>query len=304
MVAVLWGVILVVLIGAAAMARRAATRLQDETSRRLPVGANGFIPGAEAFELQRGPDEPAVLLLHGGGDTPQALRYLAEYLYARGYNVRVPLLPGHGRSLRDFSSVGIDDWMETARSAYRELTARHRWVAVGGLSMGGALAARLAAEQSPPALALMAPYFAMPRYVTIAARLSRFWGPAAPYVRAINPQTARSIHNETEAVRSLGYGVFTPAALRALYATVNGAIAALPNVRSPTLVIQSREDNRIPAAAAQHAFDLIGTKDKQLVWVSGAGHVITVDFGRDRVFQLVGDFLESHRMSATRERHA
>lgn len=303
MVAVLSCVILIVM-AAAVMSRRAAARLQDETSRRLPVGADGFIPGAEAFELHHGPDEPAVLLLHGGGDTPQTLRYLAEYLYARGYNVRVPLLPGHGRSLRDFSTVGLDDWMETARSAYRELTARHHWVAVGGLSMGGALAARLAAEQSPPALALMAPYFAMPRYITIAARLSRLWGPAAPYVRAINPQTARSIHNETEAERSLGYGVFTPAALRALYATVTGAIAALPNIRIPTLVIQSREDNRIPPAEAQRAFDRIGAKDKQLVWVSGAGHVITVDFGRDRVFQLVGDFLESHRVRATRERHA
>src|SRR3954467_1800747 len=179
MVAIFSGVI-AVLMAAAAMSRRAAARLRDETARRLPVGSEGFIPGAEAFEFARGPDDPAILLLHGGGDTPQTLRYLAEYLYARGYNVRVPLLPGHGRSLRDFSSVGVDDWMETARSAYRELTERHRWVAIGGLSMGGALAARLAAEQSPPALALMAPYFAMPRYVTVAARLSYLWGPAAP----------------------------------------------------------------------------------------------------------------------------
>jgi carboxylesterase len=303
MVAILSGVI-AALAAAAAMSRRAATRLRDETSRRLPVGSDGFITGAEAFELERGPDAPAILLLHGGADTPQTLRYLAEYLYARGYNVRVPLLPGHGRSLRDFSMVRLDDWMKTARSAYRELTERHRWVAIGGLSMGGALAARLAAEQSPPALALMAPYFAMPRYVTIAARLSHLWGPAVPYVRAINPQTARSIHNETEAERSLGYGVFTPAALRALYATVSGAIAALPNVRVPTLMIQSREDNRIPPGAAQHAFDRIGAKDKQLVWVTGAGHVITVDYGRDRIFQLVGDFLESHRTQAARERHA
>jgi carboxylesterase len=303
MVVILSGVIAAFVV-AAAMSRRAAARLLDETSRRLPVGSDGIIPGAEGFELKRDADDPAILLLHGGGDTPQTLRYLAEYLYARGYNVRVPLLPGHGRSLRDFSTVGPDDWMETARAAYRELTNRHRWVAVGGLSMGGALAARLAAEQSPPALALMAPYFAMPRYVVIAARLSRVWGPAAPYVRAINPQTTRSIQNEAEAGRSLGYGVFTPAALRALYATVSGAIAALPNVHIPTLVIHSREDNRIPLDVAQQTFDRIGTRDKQLVWVSGSGHVITVDYGRDRVFQLVGDFLESHRTQTSRERPA
>src|SRR3954467_12201053 len=241
MVAIFSGVI-AVLMAAAAMSRRAAARLRDETARRLPVGSEGFIPGAEAFEFARGPDDPAILLLHGGGDTPQTLRYLAEYLYARGYNVRVPLLPGHGRSLQDFSRVAADEWIETARRAYGELTQAHRWVGVGGLSMGGALAARLAAEaKSLPALVLLAPYVAIPSRVSAAARLSLLWGVAVPYVSAVDPGSARSIHDREEAARSLGYGVFTPAALRALRATVARAIAALPNVTCPTLMIQSRE---------------------------------------------------------------
>src|SRR3954451_9119395 len=116
--------VIIAAFGAAvARGRRAAARLRDETLRRLPVGIDGIIPGAEGFELTRGDDAPAILLLHGGGDTPQTLRYLAEYLYARGYNVRVPLLPGHGRTVREFSTVVADQWMQTARSAYRELTA-------------------------------------------------------------------------------------------------------------------------------------------------------------------------------------
>jgi carboxylesterase len=291
--------------GAVARGRRAAAHLRDETLRRLPVGRDGIIPGAEAFELTRGAEAPAVLLLHGGGDTPQTLRYLAEYLYSRGYNVRVPLLPGHGRTLQDFSRVVADEWIETARAAYRDLAQGHRWVGVGGLSMGGALAARLGAEvRSLPALVLLAPYVAMPSRIAVAARLSSLWGVAIPYVSAIDPAAARSIHDREEAARSLGYGVFTPAALRALRATVAHGIDALPNVSCPTLMIQSREDNRVPAAIAQRAFDRIGASEKELVWVTGAGHVITVDYGRDRIFQIVGDFFDRHRDAVPMERRA
>jgi len=279
--------------GAVARARHAAARLRDETLRRLPVGDDGIIPGAEAFELSRGTEAPAVLLLHGGGDTPQTLRYLAEYLYVRGYHVRVPLLPGHGRTIQDFSRVAAEEWMETARCAHSDLAHAHPWVGVGGLSMGGALATRLAAEVgSLPALVLLAPYVAMPSRISVAARLSLLWGAVVPYVSAVDPAAARSILDREEAARSLGYGVFTPAALRALRSTVAHAIDALPNVSCPTLMIQSREDNRVPAAVAQRAFDRIGSSEKELVWVTGAGHVITVDYGRDRVFQLVGDFFD------------
>jgi carboxylesterase len=297
--------VIVAIASAVTRGRRAAARLRDDTRRRLPVGVDGIIPGAQGFELTRNGNAPAVLLLHGGGDTPQTLRYLAEYLYSRGYDVRVPLLPGHGRTLQDFSSVAANQWIETARSAYRELANSRPWVGVGGLSMGGALAARLAAdERSLPALVLLAPYVAMPSRIAVAARLSLLWGVAVPYVSAVDPAAARSIHDQAEAARSLGYGVFTPAALRALRTTVARAIAALPNVTCPTLMIQSREDNRVPPAIAQRAFDRIGASDKELVWVTGAGHVITVDYGRDRVFQLVGDFFDRHRAAMPAERRA
>ena len=303
-VAILIGAIAAV-VAVGSILRRSASRLRDETLRRLPVGADGIIPGAEGFALDHGPDAPAILLLHGGGDTPQTLRYFAEYLFARGYTVRVPLLPGHGRTLLEFSNVAANEWLDTARIAYRQLTESRRWVALGGLSMGGALAVQLAAEQrSLPALALLAPYFAMPKRIAVAARLSGLWGIAAPYVNAVDPSASRSIHNRAEAAQSLGYGVFTPSALRALHTTVTRAIAALPNVTAPTLMIQSREDNRIPPDIAQRAFDRIGATDKQLLWITGAGHVITVDYGRDRVFQLVADFLEQHRRAASQRQLA
>ena len=204
-----------------ALTRRAAFRLRDDTQKRLPLDSDGIIIGARGFDLPRGASAPAVLLIHGGGDTPQTLRYLADYLYQRGYHVRAPLLPGHGRTPRAFSNVLADQWMETVRDAYRELSGEHSWVAVAGLSMGGALAAQLAAEQgSVPAVVLLAPYLALPTRIALAARSASLWRFAVPYVRALDPAARRSIQDEREAARSLAYGIFTPAALRALRKTV------------------------------------------------------------------------------------
>jgi carboxylesterase len=298
---------ILMLLTAAAIAasRRAAARLREDAMRRVEIGRDGIIEGAGEIDLHHARNRHGVLLLHGGGDTPQTLRYLAEYLHARGYNVRAPLLPGHGRTLREFSSVSADEWLTAARDAYRDFVRRNPWVALGGLSMGGAIAVRLAAEDDTiPAMGLMSPYLAMPARIAFAARLSAVWGFAVPFVRALDPAAPRSIHDPIEAGRSLAYGVFTPAALRALYVTVRRAFEALPRVTAPTLMIQSREDNRIAPVDAQRAFDRLGAPDKKLVWTSGAGHVITVDYGKEHVFELLVEWLDRHRDGESQERPA
>jgi carboxylesterase len=271
-------------------------RAEAECRARLPVGAEGVIVGAEPFELA-GNGRGAVLLLHGGGDTPQTLRYLAAHLRDEGYTVHVPLLPGHGRTLRHFAGVRADQWLEAARDAYEALRARHGWVAVVGLSMGGALAVRLAAGRSDvPALVLVAPYLALPTEVRRAAETAWLWGPFVPYVRAAR-SNQRSIYDVDERARSLAYGWFTPAAIRALVATVRTAVDALPRVRTPTLVVHSREDHRIAPSAAERAYARLGAPDKRLEWMEGAGHVLTVDFGRERIFALTAEWLARHAES-------
>lgn len=287
---------------AAAIARfRYARQLEREIATRLPLGSGGVVRGAEPFELPR-EGGPAVLLLHGGGDTPQTLRYLAEHLHRSGFAVSAPLLPGHGRTLSEFGRSTAEAWFEAARAAYQAILRQHEWVGMVGLSMGGALAVRLAAETPTlPALALLAPYLAMPSGVARIARVAPLWGLALPYVRSTR---GRSIHDEVEAQRSLAYGAFAAPALRALYDTVRLARAALPAVRAPTLVVQSRADNRIAVADAQAAFDLIGAEEKRLLWLEGSGHVITVDYERERVSSAVSEWLLAHRRVARPAREA
>ena len=293
--------VLLAIVGGAFWRRRHVTRIEQALSARLPISSSGVIAGAEGFELPHD-GAPAVLLLHGGGDTPQTLRQLATHLHDAGYAVDVPLLPGHGRTIREFASVTSDDWIATAREHYHRLRQRHDWVAIVGLSMGGALAVQLAADDPTlPALGLLAPYLAMPASTSRVAWAAPLWGLFVPYVRSAS---ARSVHDATAAASSLAYGVFTARALYALRTTVLRATAALPRVQAPTLVVQSREDNRISVPDAERAFQRLGAREKRLVWIEGAGHVITVDYGRDRVFALIHEWLDAHRHAPARHQSA
>lgn len=270
--------------------------LERRARRRRPLGPDGIIVGAAAITLPRD-NAPAVLLLHGGGDTPQVLAELAQYLHKQGFAARVPLLGAHGRSLAEFSRASSTVWQDEVEREFALLGGAHTEVYVVGLSMGGALAVALAKRRPEiAALVLLAPYIDMSPGLRGLARTSGYWGWLLPYLPSMGH---RSIHDRAAAARGLGHGIMTPAALRGLYEAMSRAVDALPDVRVPTLVIQSREDNRVPVASAEKAFARLGSPGKHLVWVEGAGHAITVDCGRERVFELVADWLRSHQKRAS-----
>jgi carboxylesterase len=270
-------------IGAARRAERAYA------IRRAP-GADGIVPGAEGFTL-RGTNGRALLLLHGSGDTPQTLRYLAGRLHDAGFTVRAPLLPGHGRGLRDFATTTAADYVRGVREELDGLRREFDWVGLVGLSMGGALAARLAAKDlDVRVLVLLAPYLTPPMPVTVVGRTARLWAIAVPY---LSGRGDSSVHDPAARSDSLAYGVFPPGAVAALVETAAAARRALPAITAPTLVVQSREDNRIPFALAEHATATLRAPAERH-WVTGCGHVITVDYCRAKVATLVLDFLARH----------
>jgi carboxylesterase len=288
------------LLVAAALGRvvyPAALERRQKRVRRL--GDDGVIVGAEPIE-RRLADAPGVLLFHGAGDTPQVLAGLADHLHARGFSVRVPLLSAHGRALSALREASATQWRDEVRAELAAMRSRHAWVGIVGLSMGGALALSLAGELADvDALVLLAPYVEMPPMIRRLAETSAAWEWLVPY---FSSRGGESIQDPAARDGALGHGILTPAVLRALRDVVDAAIAALPSVRAPTLVIQSREDNRIPPESAERAFARLGAAEKRFIWTSGAGHVITVDFGHQRVYELTTRWLEQHGRTSDRGR--
>ncbi len=282
---------LLVVVVAIGFRFRVQHSIERATVARRPLGPTGIIHGAEPIDL-RGAGPGAVLLLHGFNDTPQSLIPLAAELQERGWTVRVPLLPGHGRTLREFARSRAADWLGAARRELAALRVGHSAVAIAGLSMGAALATILAAD-SPDlvALVLLAPYLEVPLWIRVAVRGYWVIDAVMPYVRGGESQ---SIHDPLARSRSLAYDAATARLVWELSTIVRDARAALPRVRTPTLIIQSRADNRVPPQVAERALARLGASERRLVWTARGAHVITVDEGATEVASIAADWLDDH----------
>jgi len=262
---------------------RTMRRVSDHFASRHPVGPDGTVPGASAIACDR-TSAKRVLILHGFADTPQSVRSLADAFDAQGFAVCAPLLPGHGRTVEALDRTTDADWLDAARAAWQAVCATGTVHVLAGQSMGGALAVLLAAERPPDVLLLASPFLSVRPAVARAARWSWLWGLVAPFQETAD---AASIQDPQELSASLGYGAATASTLRALVRIADRARRALPALTVPTLVVQSREDNRIDSDAAQAAFAAIAARDKALVWRTGAGHVVLADRGRQEVARLM-----------------
>lgn len=257
---------------------------------RFPVGTFGIIPGAEPLALSAPGAAMGVVVLHGFGDTPQTVAELARQLRECGFDVSAPLLPGHGRTLQEFASSNGGEWLASARKAHAAMRARHARVALVGLSLGGALAATVAADDPElAALVLLAPYLDTPPLLRLLVRAAPAIGVVMPYVGGDGSQ---SIQDPEARAEALAYGATTPQLVRELVRAADAARAALPRVTAPTLYMQSKEDNRITEDVARRAFAMLGARTKSLEMLTGCGHVLTVDYCRERVTAMVIDWLK------------
>lgn len=124
-----------------------------------------MLEGRKPFELTGSRGE-AVLCLHGFTGSPGTYRKLAKKLNADGFSVSVPLLPGHGTAPADMLNYKLQDWIKATEDAYLALKKQFDTVHVVGLSLGGALAAKLAAcHPEISSLTLLAPAFGINPFI-------------------------------------------------------------------------------------------------------------------------------------------
>ncbi|MEQ1690477.1 MAG: alpha/beta fold hydrolase [Gemmatimonas sp.] len=273
--------------------RRLVAKFETAHARRLTLGSDGIVIGAESIRLDA-PGGRAALLLHGFNDTPQSMVHLARALHGAGWTVSVPRLPGHGVSL---AAMARDSrahlWHTTVERTYAELRASNDVVVVCGQSMGGALAVQFAAAHHElPALVLLAPYLGMPLAVQFRVVTSWLWDVVIPYRASSGGE--RSLHDPEAKAQTLGPGVITSRTMSALRTVARSAERALPRVTAPTLYLQSREDNRISSRDAERHFAMLGSQAKVQRWVSGCGHIISADYCRDAVAQQVIEWFGRH----------
>ncbi|CAM5735106.1 Esterase OS=Streptomyces fumanus OX=67302 GN=GCM10018772_68250 PE=4 SV=1 [Streptomyces fumanus] len=230
------------------------------------------LPGAEPFRHEGG--DVGVLLCHGFTGTRRSLRPWARHLAGHGMTVALPLLPGHGTRWQDLQITGWPDWYAEVDRELRALRERCARVFVAGLSMGGALALRLAARHPEVSGVLV---------VNPANRLHGL-PHALPVLRHLLPAT-RGIASDIAkpSTAELGYDRVPLHAAHSLRAFLRLVDAELPRVTQPLLLMRSPRDHVVPPADWRRTCGA-SCRDVTEVLLEQSYHVAMLDHDADRIF--------------------
>ncbi|RKN42495.1 alpha/beta hydrolase [Streptomyces hoynatensis] len=241
-----------------------------------------LLPGADPFTHDG--SATGVLLCHGFTGSPQSLRPWAEHLAAAGHTVRLPLLPGHGTRWQDMQHTGWQDWYAEVDRELRALRRRCERVFVCGLSMGGALALRLAARhgEAVVGLALVNPALTFPRLQGYALSVLRH---LVPSTRGLVSDIAMPGREE------VGYPRVPLRAAHSLRALLALVREELPRVTQPLLLMHSRVDHVVPPRDSALVRAVVGSAEVRELVLEASFHVATLDNDAQRIFQETDAFM-------------
>jgi carboxylesterase len=227
-------------------------------------------------DLTRG-QRIGVLLSHGFTGSPVSMRPWAEFLHEHGYAVEVPCLPGHGTTWQEMNGTTFDDWYAEVTAAFARLRATCDRVFVCGLSMGGGLALRLAAERPGDVAGLV---LVNPAVNSVDPRLRAV--PALKRVVKGFPGIGNDI--KKKGVDEHGYNKVP---LRALASMLDGRKQLRPRlgeVKAPLLLIRSTVDHVVDPSSARIILGGVGSADVREELLTDSYHVATLDNDAPHLF--------------------
>jgi carboxylesterase len=227
-----------------------------------------------------------VLFCHGFTGSPWSLREFAARAAEAGYRVAVPRLPGHGTSWQEMNLTGWPDWYACVDREFETLRAECDQVFVVGLSMGGALALRLAEKRGAQISALVLVNPAVLAYPKdrIAPLVQRF----LPSVAAVGSDIAIPGESEHAYERT---PVKAAASMMKAWVEVR---ACLDLVTCPVLMFRSRIDHVVPDVSKDFIRDHISSEVIIERVLSRSYHVATRDYDREQIFTESLDFLATY----------
>jgi carboxylesterase len=215
------------------------------------------------------------------------MRLIGDYLHARGMTVHAPLLPGHGTHLGDLNNRRWSEFAQRVEEAYDELREHSQQVVVAGLSMGALLTLGLLARHPEvPAAAVYSP----------ALRLRNPFSALLPIIKYFTPEwpkPSNSLTDPAAASRLWSYPKVPTRAGHELLKLMGAVHRALPQVRSPLLIVYSTLDNQVHPVSPYRVRDRVSSTDKELLLLRSSGHALTVDREWEQVAERTWTFFQA-----------
>lgn len=257
--------------------------------------ANGVQKGAESFTLPG--DDIALLLVHGFNDTPQTFAPMIPAFRDQGYTITGLRLPGFGVAVEQMHTCRCEDWVQAVEDRARELNQSGKRVYVVGHSLGGAvcLAVMRRAPECVAGAALLAPAIDVsnqrsPIFPT------RFWRKLgnsllifsnvyqSPYDRndCRDPEYKNPDYKSPFSTRNI---------VDQSFRLMDENQLAADSIRTPLLMVLSRNDQVTDWSQAEQYFSRLGSVDKELIFYDDSGHALTVDVDRENIANDIIQFI-------------
>jgi len=262
----------------------------------------------------KGAEKVGVLLLHGLTGMPDEMRPVMRHMKKLGYQVEVPVLPGHGGTHKELLAKNWQEWLEASRQGAKKLRAQGcDQIFAAGLSMGAILSALLSLEEDLSGIVMLSPtlHYDMHSNALFHSRTFQrmirplvllepfghnlYWTEEAPYGLR-DPRLQRQITKAIEAAasgESNEFGLFRTywGSLAQLWMMIDVFIKNAHKIKTPALIIASFEDTIVSINNPAEAYNLLGSEEKAMHWLTGCDHVLTLDLCKDQVAQYTGQFI-------------
>ena len=225
-----------------------------------------------------------VLLSHGFTGQPASITPWGEALAEHGYAVEVPRLPGHGTTWQELNTLAWADWYTEVTRVFEKLLAENDAVVVGGLSMGGALVLRLAADHPDRVAGVVV--------VNPALATKRLDVKLLPVLKHLVPSFP-GIANDIKkpGVQEHGYDRTPLKAVHSMMRAWPGLVADLPRITAPVLYFRSAEDHVVDEATEPLILSGISSRDVTVTRLQDSYHVATIDNDAEQIYADTAEFV-------------
>ena len=233
------------------------------------------------------------LLVHGLTTTPAILNPLRSELMKKGYAVSIPLLSGHGGKISDLSESKWQDWYGTVKTAFAELRRSVDKVYYVGISLGGLLGLKLAADEGwgVRAMVLMSVPLRLPFVSRFKLAFVRHT-PLRYFVKYAPKDLSRSIENPE--ARVLYQDMCLPEMpIKSVYQIsdlVRNLRPQLKKITNPMMLMYGLKDPISPIYNIDLIKRAVSSDIVETVILKRSKHILTLDWDHEEAFLRVINF--------------